>query len=64
MKEIADAAKLAEIDWVEVRQGGAHEIWRCGSTMVAIPRHSEVNALTAQGIKKHLQAELGERWWQ
>jgi hypothetical protein len=64
ISQIGEAAKRASTTWLLVREGKSHEIWQCGSTKVSIPRHREINELTAQGIWKELQAELGERWWQ
>lgn len=46
-----------------VRQGGRHEVWLCGRTKVTIPRHREINEITAQAIFKTLEAELGHAWW-
>jgi hypothetical protein len=31
--------------------------------VVTIPRHREINELTALGIFKSLEPELGENWW-
>jgi hypothetical protein len=50
--------------WTLVRQGADHEIWQCGSTRVAIPRHREISEGTAFDVQRRLQAELGEGWWQ
>ncbi|MGX1848911.1 hypothetical protein [Streptomyces sp. NPDC055299] len=33
------------------------------NTRVVIPKHTEVNELTGQGICKTLEPELGEGWW-
>ena len=38
-------------------------MWQCGGTKVTIPRHREVNELTAQAIFKTLESELGRGWW-
>jgi len=46
-----------------IRQGGRHEVWQCGRTKVTIPRHREINEITAQGIFTTLEAELGRGWW-
>jgi hypothetical protein len=62
-KKIKDAAKAAGFEWVLVRHGGQHDLWRCGTTIVTIPRHNELNELTAQSILKRLEATLGEQWW-
>ena len=42
---------------------GSHEKWRVGVVQVAIPRHREINDLTAQQIIKATEAELGVDWW-
>jgi mRNA interferase HicA len=60
---IGKAAKRAGTSWVFVRQGGNHEVWSCGSSMVTIPRHREINELTAQGLMKDLESALGRDWW-
>jgi mRNA interferase HicA len=62
-KRISDAAKAAGVDWTLVRQGASHEIWRCGTAQVSIPRHSEINEITAMAIMKQLAEVLGEGWW-
>jgi hypothetical protein len=62
-KKVSDAAKGAGVDWTLVRQGASHEIWRCGKVQVSIPRHSEINEITALAIMKQLAEVLGEGWW-
>lgn len=64
LREIARSARQLDVGWVLVRQGGRHEVWRCGSTTVVIPRHAEINELTAMSIQKALEGELGKGWWQ
>jgi hypothetical protein len=49
-------------EWVHERTG-KHEVWRCGSTVVSIPRHREISEWTAMQIFKDLETELGEKWW-
>jgi mRNA interferase HicA len=56
-------AKSSGRGWTPERRGGRHDLWRCGSTVVTIPRHREINELTALGIFKSLEQELGENWW-
>jgi mRNA interferase HicA len=63
LRKIRRAAQAANIDWSMVRQGANHEVWRCGGQQVSIPRHREINEVTARGIMKDLEGELGERWW-
>lgn len=62
-RRIAVVAAARGLTWSMVRQGKQHELWRCGSTPVTIPRHREVNEYTAEGIFNDLEPELGERWW-
>jgi mRNA interferase HicA len=49
--------------WTLNRQGAQHEVWVCGTTTVTIPRHRDINEMTAKGIQKQLEAELGTEWW-
>ena len=62
-KRIARMAKSSGVEWTYVRSGHAHDIWRCGSIQVSIPRHREINEYTARGIMEALEAELGVKWW-
>jgi mRNA interferase HicA len=63
IKKIQEAARAADVEWTMERQGKQHEIWRCGATKVSVPRHREINELTAHGICKDLDDELGKDWW-
>ncbi len=47
LRAIAISADLV-LDFV--REGANHEIWRIGNERIVIPRHREVNELTANGI--------------
>ncbi len=51
MKRTDLMKKLQEIGEVElVREGGQHTIYRVGGNLVSVPRHREMNELTAKGI--------------
>jgi hypothetical protein len=63
IRRVDRAARAIGLAWGLVRQGGAHEWWRCGSTGVAIPRHREIPELTAAAILRELEVELGKDWW-
>ncbi len=39
---------------VLVREGGSHSVFRFGTQSVVIPRHREINELTARGILRSL----------
>jgi mRNA interferase HicA len=62
-RRIQSADQARRVAWRLVRQGGRHEVWQCGSTKVTIPRHREINEITARAILKTLEAELGLGWW-
>lgn len=63
VKKIRDAAKAKGVPLTMLRQRGSHQTWMCGHTRVVIPKHSEVNEITAENICKTLEPELGEGWW-
>lgn len=63
MQRIARQARRCQVEWSLVRQGGDHEVWRCGTEQVTVPRHREVNPYTAEGIMRTLEPELGKDWW-
>ena len=64
LRRVRRAARTRGIELAMVRQGAEHEIWRCGSTQIAIPRHREISEGTALDVQRRLQTELGEDWWQ
>jgi hypothetical protein len=63
VRKIRNAAMVKGIPFEMRRQRGSHQMWTCGSTSVVIPKHGEVNEVTAQSICKQLEGELGKGWW-
>ena len=63
LRAISKAAAEADLPWVLTREGGNHSIFTLRDTDVQIPRHREINELTAKVIMKHLEKELGVKWW-
>lgn len=62
---IRAAARAGGIEVVEEFGGrGPHDKLIVGGMRITVPRHRELNRLTAEGIRKDLQHVLGERWWQ
>lgn len=47
--------KLKEHGWFFLREGGNHEIWTNGVEQQPIPRHREINEMTANAIIKKAQ---------
>jgi mRNA interferase HicA len=60
MKRLRAMAKERGLEFRLVREGSKHEIHRFGSLLVSIPRHKEINELTANGILDACREE-GER---
>jgi mRNA interferase HicA len=63
IRKINKAAANAGIDFVVVREGSRHSIFRCGSQPISIPRHREIPEPTARAIMRDLDGELGKDWW-
>ena len=63
LKRIAKAASEAGVKLDLVREGGEHSVYQCGVERFTVPRHREVNELTALGILRHLESEFGSGWW-
>lgn len=63
IRKIGKVAKGAGVGFDLEREGANHSIYRCGGQPVVIPRHNEINELTAKGIMQDLEGELGAGWW-
>ena len=40
------------MNWEFVREGASHSLYQLGATRVVLPRHSEINEITALSIMK------------
>jgi mRNA interferase HicA len=54
LKAIRKAAKIGNVEFVLVREGAEHSIYRYGAQQVVVPRHRELNEITARAILKDL----------
>jgi len=63
IRKITAAAVGVDTDFTLIREGGSHSIFRCGPQNVVIPRHREINEITARGIMRDLAEVLGRDWW-
>lgn len=52
LKALRKMAKEAGVEFVLVRNGANHDIYRLSDLAITMPRHTEVNELTAKGILK------------
>ena len=57
------AARDRGLDWRMLRQGAGHQIWELDGLRVVIPRHREVNEVTAGKILRLLAELLEPGWW-
>jgi len=63
LRRITQAARSADVEWSEIRQGGNHTIYRLGTKMIPIPRHREIGEGLARAIFTEAESELGKGWW-
>lgn len=63
LKKVSEAAKDNGLIWASLRDKGAHEVFSLDGLRVSVPRHTEINELTARAILEHLEAKLGKDWW-
>lgn len=55
MKRLRKIAKTKG-ETMETREGGSHTVVKIGGRQTTVPRHSEVNEITAKAIIKHMEA--------
>lgn len=63
VKRIRAEAKAQGVEWSFTREGGRHEVYSLDGLVIPVPRHAEINEITAQGIMKECEAKLGKGWW-
>ena len=63
IRMIARAARQSGAEWVRLRDNGDHEVWSFDGVRIVVPRHRELNEVTALGILLSLEGRLGARWW-
>jgi mRNA interferase HicA len=57
LRRLRRGARKANVDFLFVRHGGAHDIYMYGNQQVPIPRHNEINEQLARGILRQLGIE-------
>lgn len=62
MKRLHREADMHGITVTET-EGGRHTKLYVGGTMIPIPRHGEINEMTAQTILKQCEPMFGKGWW-
>jgi mRNA interferase HicA len=54
IRRLTESAHAAGAEFVFVREGGAHSVYRYAGQLVAIPRHREISDRLARGILRGL----------
>lgn len=63
IKLIKRSAKSFDIPFKLARSGSNHDIWVLGTTVIPIPRHTEIRNQTAEDILRECEEQLGKGWW-
>lgn len=61
IKRLEAAAERQGLELVFVREGANHTIYRIGTWTFPIPRHREINEITAQATLKRAEQEEPEK---
>ena len=63
IRRIAKEARQQGIPFSVLREGARHTIFEVGGVRVPVPRHDEINEMTAESIYKEAAEVLGREWW-
>lgn len=65
IERIATAAERAGADWVLIREGGNHTVYRLGFQRrpIIIGRHTEFGVRYAETVYRQCEETLGKGWW-
>jgi len=63
LRLIAGAAQRSGREWRLLRDVGDHEVWSFEGIRIVVPRHRELNEMTALRVLIKLEERLGTRWW-
>jgi hypothetical protein len=63
LRRIREAGQARQLELVEVREGASHTVYVLAGCRFTVPRHTEINEHTAEGIMKDLEDTLGPGWW-
>lgn len=55
MKRLNEIAK-DKGESLDTREGGSHTVVKIGDRQTTVPRHNEINEITAKSIIKHMEA--------
>ena len=56
LKKLRQIAAAKGLPFEFVREGGSHTVYRLGDQIVPIPRHAEINQMTATSIIREAES--------
>ncbi len=59
LKHLNGLSKTHDVAFEMLRQGANHELWIFNDQRLTIPRHNEINEITAKGIIGEAERTLG-----
>ena len=57
IRSLGELAREAGLGFVLARHGGQHDVYRFGSAPLIVPRHGEINEMTARAILRAARRE-------
>lgn len=57
LRRLRDIAKSRHMP-IHIREGGSHTVVTIGSAQTSVPRHSEINEVTARHIIRYIEGNL------
>lgn len=61
MKKIKLTQEMTAFGWWKYDEGSSHEKWTNGELKTTVPRHREINEMTAKSILKLVKANPKEK---
>ena len=63
IKQIHDAARASNLEFVSLRNAGGHELFSLDGLRIPVLNHREIAEGTARSIMRQAASKLGEDWW-
>lgn len=63
IRQLSKAAKARGMTFEVLREGGRHTVFTLDGMRLPIPRHNDINEITAASIRRDAEAKLGKDWW-
>ena len=63
IRKIEKQARSQGVAFGELREGSKHTIYTLDGVRLVIPRHRDINEITAESIYSDAEVKLGKGWW-